>query len=351
MKKSILVSVRQFIPAAIICIATTALAQSEQQESRVEVALADLASQDLDTRDHALGALLSQSGIGVGSPSSVRVRINNLLRTHPQQAERIKTTLIAALETQGAEEEKLIRETQQPISEAFGESWVFLTSAVAGLQDPRAVKALLLALPAGSVEGLADICPSAVDAIIKRIHEPDLYLAGAAVGYQRQAVTALGWCLQRPAIMRANPDVLAKIRRELLADLNNPDRSIRGHAVEALSALRTDPEVRAKLQIVAGTDPYVTSEISTPIKPGPRHIVRDGASFILNSNELSFYVTRTSDTRVCRIQQASEALVEEQFIGPESKDILKPSMCRHYDPTGQDPSLCWKVEPANACSQ
>jgi hypothetical protein len=63
---------------------------------------------------------------------------------------------------------------------------------------------------------LADICPSAVDAIIARIHEPDLYLAGAAVGDQRQAVTALGWCLQRPAMMRSNPDVLAKIRRKLV---------------------------------------------------------------------------------------------------------------------------------------
>ena len=331
--------------------ATTALAQPEQQESRVDAALADLASQDSGMRDRGLNALLAQSGIEVGTPTPMQVRMNNLLRTHPQQAERIKTTLIAALETQGAELEKSIRETQEPLSEAFGESWLALTDAVAGLQDPRAVKGLLLALPAGSIEGLADICPSAVDAIIKRIHEPDLYSDGTALGYQRQAVTALGWCLQRPAMMGANPDVLAKIRRELLADLSDPDRSIRDHAVEALSALRTDPEIRAKLQIVADTDPYVTSELSTPAKPGPRYIVRDGASFVLNSDAFSFYVTRTPDTRVCRIQQTSEALVEEQFIGPESKAMLKPSMCRHYDPTGQDPSLCWKVEPANACSQ
>jgi hypothetical protein len=274
-----LLSIRQLISAATVCMAATALVQPEQQELMVDAALADLASQDLVTRDRALSALLVQSGIEVGRPVTMRVRINNLLRTHPQQAERIKTTLIAALETQGADYVRLIKETQQPLSEAFGEFWVALTSAVAGLQDPRAVRGLLLALPAGSVEGLADICPSAVDAIIKRIHEPDLYLAGAAVGYQRQAVTALGWCLQRPAMMRANPDVLAKIRRELLADLSDPDRSIRGHAVEALSALRTDPEVRAKLQTVAATDPYVTSELSTPVRPGPRYIVRDGASF------------------------------------------------------------------------
>jgi hypothetical protein len=281
----------------------------------------------------------------------MKVRMTSLLRAHPQQAERIKTTLIAALEAQGAEQERSIREAQEPLSEAFYESWLFLTDAVGGLQDPRAVKGLLLALSAGSIAGLADICPSAVDAIIKRIHEPDLYLAGVAVGDRRQAVTALGWCLQRREMMSANPDVLAKIRRELLADLSDPDSSIRDHAVEALSALRTDPEVRTKLQIVADTDPYVNSELSTPAKPGPHYLVRDGASFVLNSDAFSFYVTRTPGTRVCRIQPASKALVEEQFLGPQSKAMLKSLMCSHYDPTGQDPSLCWKVEPADACSQ
>jgi hypothetical protein len=349
MKNPFLVGIRQLTSAAIMWMATTAVAQVQQPESRVDAALQDLTSEDRRTRDLALSALLAQSGIEVGSPGPMRVRMNGLMRTHPQQAERIKIALIAALEKQGTDHIRLIQESQ-PVSED-GESWMFLADVVAGLQDPRAVKGLLLALPAGSIEGLADICPSAVDAIIVRIHEPDLYSEGIAEGYRRQAVTALGWCLQRPAMMRAHPNVLAKIRRELLADLSDPDRSIRGHAVEALSALRTDPEVRAKLQAVATTDPYVTSEFSTPIKPGPRYIVRDGASFVLTSDAFSFYVTRTSDTRVCRIQQVSEALVEEQFIGPESNAMLKPSMCRHYDPTGQDPSLCWKVEPANACSQ
>jgi len=331
-----------------MCIATTALAQPDQSDSRVDAALRDL---DQGARDRGLTALLAQDGIPVGTPASMKVRMNSLLHAHPQQAERIKTTLIAALEAQGAEQERSIREAQEPLSEAFYESWLFLTDAVGGLQDPRAVKGLLLALSAGSIAGLADICPSAVDAIITRIHEPDLYLAGVAVGDRRQAVTALGWCLQRSAMMGANPDVLAKIRRELFADLSDPDRTIRDHAVEALSALRADPEVRAKLQIVADTDPYIDSELGLPGKPGPRYLIRDGASFVLNSEAFSFYVTRTSDTRVCHIQPASEALVEEQFLGPQSKAMLKSLMCSHYDPTGRDPSLCWKVEPANACSQ
>lgn len=152
-------------------------------------------------------------------------------------------------------------------------------------------------------------------------------------------------------MMGANPDVLAIIRRELLADLSDPDRTIRDHAVEALVALRADPEVRAKLQIVADTDPYIDLELGLPAKPGPRYLIREGASFVLNSEAFSFYVTRTSDTHVCRIQPASEALAEEQFLGPQSKAMLKSLMCSHYDPTGQDPSLCWKIEPANACSQ
>jgi len=352
-----LLSIRQLIYAATVCMATTALAQPEQQESRVEAALADMASQDLGTRDRGLSALLAQSGIEVGKPTPMRVRMNSLLRTHPQQAERIKTTLIAALETQGADYVRLIKETQQPLSEAFGESWVFMTSAVAGLQDPRAVKGLLLALTAGSIEGLADICPSAVDAMIQRIHEPDLYWEGRPVGYRWQAITGLAWCLQRPATMHANPETANKIRGALLSLLEDPDPVIRGSAAAALSPLRTDPEVKAKLRTLAMNDAYRSSPEEDFVGPDKRtgqgrFTVRESATRSLNPPDaFLFYVARTSDTRVCRIQQASDALAQEQFIGPERKAMLRPLMCSHYDPTGQDPSLCWKVEPANACSQ
>jgi hypothetical protein len=346
----LLISMRQLISAAAVCMATAALAQVEQPEPRADAALQDLTSEDMHVRNRALNGLLAQSGVQVHGPNAMRITVNSLLGTHPKQAERIKAALIAALEGQGADHVRLIQESQ-PINEEFGESWTSLTSAVAALQDPRAVKGLVLALPAGSTEGLADICYAAVDAIIERIHEPELYAGGAAVGYRRQAITALGWCLQRPTMIRANPDVLIKIRRELLADLNDPDWSIRIHAVDALSPLKTDPEVRVKLQTVIATDPYITSEYSPPNKPGSRYIIRDGASFILNSDAFSSYVTRTSGSRICRVQPASQAITGETFIGPETADFVRRVMCSHYDPTGQDPSLCWKVEPANACSQ
>ena len=40
------------------------------------------------------------------------------------------------------------------------------------------------------------------------------------------------------------------------------------------------------------------------------------------------------------------------FNRPDAYVIhAKSLMCGHSAPIGQDPSLCWKVEPANICSQ
>ncbi len=357
MKTPFLISICQLILVAIVCPATTVLGQAEKREPQVAAALQGITSQDLRTRDRAFYALLAQSGIEPHGASAMRVRVSSLLRNQPQQAEQIRIVLIAALEKQGGEFVRLIQEHQQPASEEFNQSWVALTSAVSGLQDPRAVKALLLALPAGSIDGLADVCPAAADAIIQRVYEPDLQLQGRPVGYRWQAITALSWCLQRPAMMRAYPDTTKKIRGALLSLLDDTDSVIRGSAAAALSTLRTDPEVAAKLRTLAMNDHYLSSPEESNVGPEKRttqgrFTVRESAARSLNPpNTFFFYVTRTSDTRLCRIQETSEALTEEQFIGPERNAVLKPLMCSHYDPTGQDPSLCWKVEPANACSQ
>lgn len=332
-----LVRMRRLTYAAIMCL-TAALAQREQPESPIDAALQDLTSPDLGTRDRGLSALLAQSGIKVGSASRMRVWMNSLLRTHPQQAEHIKTTLIAAAERVGTEYQAAARDGL--VHEDFAEYQMALVDAVNALRDPRAVKALLSAgLGAGGAEGLADICPAAVDGIIQRIQKPDVVDArGNVLRYRQFALSALKACLMRPAMMRANPAVLAKIRRELLADLDDPDCTIRSSAMEAVSSLKADPEIRTRLQIMAN-QPEVQ-----------RCYLGYFASRILSSDEYSFFVTRTPGTGVCRLQPESQARAEEQILGPDLLAVLKPWMCSHYDPTGQDQSLCWKVEPANACS-
>ncbi len=337
MNNLLLAGIRHFVAATSLCVATIALAQPEQRESPIDAALQDLTARDVGTREHALYTLLAQSGNL--QPASTLVRVNSLLRSHPEQAERIKVALIAATERVGTEVLAAARDGLG--QEELAEYQMALVDVVNALRDPRAAKALLTAgIGAGGEEGLAEICPAAVDGIIQRIHRPDVVDAqGNVTRYRQFALSALKTCLMRPAIVRANPAVLAKIRRELLADLGDPDCTIRSRAMEAISSQIGDPEIRARLQSIAN-------------KPeDQRCYLGYFAQRILGSDELSFYVTRTPGTRVCRIQPASEALVEEQFLGPQSKAMLKSLMCSHYDPTGQDPSLCWKFEPANACSE
>ena len=56
-----------------------------QGTSPVDAALLNLTSQDLNTRERAFSALLAQSEINAQSGYSIRVRVNSLLRTHPQK--------------------------------------------------------------------------------------------------------------------------------------------------------------------------------------------------------------------------------------------------------------------------
>ena len=340
-----------FASAAATVLATAALAQ---RPSPVDAALQDLASQDLPPRGRGITAMLAQSGVDVHGASATRVAVVNLLHNHPERAERIRTTLIAALEQMGAESQRLIGQpealaaTREP-NEGFSELLSELTDAVSALRDPRAVKGLILALPY-SIAGLVDVCPDAVDAVIQRSHEPDLYLEGNPVGYRWQSVRVLGSCLQRPAMMLANPAVGSKIRSALMAELNDPEWQVRLVAAEVLSPLRTDPEVRAKLQSIAASDPYSGPDGLT--QGGTAFRVREAAARALNPPDaFSFYVTRSLDTRSCRVQPASEAPAGELFIGPERTTVVRPTMCSHYDPTGLDPQSCWLVEPLNVCGR
>ena len=275
----------------------------------------------------------------------MQAKINSLLRKYPQQAEGIRTSLIGALEKVGAEYEALIRAGQQ-VPEDLAEYSNALTDAVSALRDPRSASALLTT---GGMEGLADICPSAVDLIIERAHAPEIYWQGLPQHINAFAVRTLGFCLERPAMMRANPELESKIKRELLTDLESRDSSVREVAAEVLVPLRKDPEVNAKLQRVAALDPHYGPDGVTP--EGMAYGVREAARQALTPPDgLSYYVTRRPDTGACQVRPSSQALLPEAIVGPESADLVRRVMCSHYDPVSQDPTLCRKIEPANACS-
>jgi hypothetical protein len=312
-----------------ICLLT---AQADQAESQLDPQLQGLSSPDIRTRDRALYALLNQNGIAANAPSTTQARVGGLLRTHPQQAGRIKTALIAALEKAAEEYEALVKNDRQ-VPDDLAEWCNALSDTVSALRDPRAASALFRT---GNLEGVADICPSAIDRII-------------GWGANASAVRTLGFCLLGPAMIRANPALEAKIKRQLLADLDSSDWTLLEVAAESLRPLGKDPEVRAKLQRIAARDPYHGPQMLREGLKWSR--VRERAKWSLDPPDaFSYYATRTSDSRVCQVRPASQTNVQEALFGPETADFVRRNMCDHYDPTGHDASLCWKVEPANACN-
>src|ERR1700722_3373179 len=83
-----------------------------QQPAAVDAHLRDLSAPDPLSSQRALGDLLAQSGVEIHGRGATRVKMLNLLNRNPERAEQIKTSLIATLEREGAERERLEREGQ-----------------------------------------------------------------------------------------------------------------------------------------------------------------------------------------------------------------------------------------------
>lgn len=327
---------------------------SAQEPADLESRLRDLSSPDLRTRSNSFYALLRPFMNDAGSTD---VSIQKLLRAYPNQSEHVKTILIAALEREGSYIESTEDKDEQ-LSETATEYWADLSLAVASLRDPRAVKGLLSAHGPGglAMSYFADLCPSVVDTIIEKSHQPPRYWRGTLIVDNRAgAMVFLGQCLTRVSAMQSAPDALAKVRTELLAALDDPAPRVRTVAAHALGALHSDPEVRAKLELVAGTDPYLSSvnANASPASAGAsRFAVRDAARQALNGPTADdFYIVRSTGTLECRVEKASSGQPEFSFIGPIlGAGEARHQMCLHQDRTGKDdPALCRAVSPQDAC--
>jgi hypothetical protein len=202
---------------------------------------------------------------------NVKVGVTNLLRAHPERAERIKLALfeavrdaratVAAFESRG-----------ENFDENISEYLVNSITALVILRDARAIPALLSGPGSAGMnpDFLADLCPEAVDAVIEKLRAPVRLSERAA------AFIVLRQCTTRQALMRAHPDVLGKVRKALLAGLDDGDGNTRAEAAYALSTFRNDPEVRAKLSRLGATDPHISVEKRVG-KEG-RHATRSGKS-------------------------------------------------------------------------
>lgn len=305
----------------------------------IDAALSGLKSEDVQTRMAAYYGLMEPfGGDQPGFPSF-------LLKRSPGAPDRVKSALIELLQTEVVLKRKF-RYDPRSEPEPYAEYTLDLSDAVGKLRDPRAAKVLLDALVVmpsrGAEEGLAEICPAAVDVLIEALPDPE---------YTRNAILSLGDCLTRPAELRANPAVASKIRSALVAALDHQDWSIRNSAAFVLHPLRQDPQVRSKMEMVARTDQHVnrTSQTAGPLN---RFTVRDTAQHSLDApTSGDFFVSRVPGTLECRIQSGAETPIGEPMFGPHDKWHATDAMCKHVDPAGKDPTMCWLVTPRNACSE
>jgi hypothetical protein len=321
-----------------------------QPAPSIDSELQRLTSRQLDARREAFYSLIAP----YNSSGRADLAVAGLLAAHSKQADQIKVALFSALERESAFSASF-EERGEALPEALVDYCYDLVRAVGSLRDRRALKSLLAAESTGAgvdPDFVADLCPDAIDAIIDQWHQPDRYFEGIQLHIPGRAIVALGECLKRPASIGSRPDAVAKIRAVLLAVVDSADPGYRRAAVEGLFPLRNDAEVRAKLELVAGSDPFLG-----PIRRNesqPRFLIRDVAARILKTPEgdKSWYVIKTAETQQCRVQELSDPVVGELYLGPFPKEEdTKASMCNHLDPSAQNPSLCWRVAPTNACTR
>lgn len=323
---------------------------AQELPPELDRAIEGLSSSDLQVRSAAFYELLQ----GFGDRALASDALWKLLDAYPGQAERIRMALVTALNTEAAYRMSM-EAANQSLSELFSGYWSDLISAVSKLRDPRAVHGLLGAVDTGgaATEGLADICPFAVDALIEKSREPARMFQGRSINQRAGAFDALGACMKRVDMVRTNPAISEKIRAALLAGFEDQDPYVRAAAARAALPFKDEPAVRVKLEQLARSDGYV-SPIPRMAPGETQFTVRDAATRVLKlgTDESLFYVVKIPPSMECRVQRGSEAVAGVRFIGPsQTPEISTRDMCTHVDPKRKDPSLCWSVEPENACRQ
>ena len=315
-----------------------------------ETAETGMRSADLNIRQSAFYGLLKPHA---NSKGSVRSSVEQLVAAHPNEREQIARALIEALELEVAHR-NLARQNGEQLTETFSDYWADLMAAVSYLRDPRAVKGLLGGVDTGGIatEGLADICPSAIDALIDVARAPNPTFRGMPLGFRNGAVAALGGCLNRTELLRANPEVRAKARAALLEALDDADWTVRIAAVNGTLSFREDATVKEKLDRMAGLDPYMSP--LPRLAPGTSTFaVRDAARDVLAADERTvFYLVRSADNLECRVDAQIADASLSVIMGPfPSRQSAERAACRNLDSIRIDTPACRTIAPPGVCGR
>jgi hypothetical protein len=330
-------------------VALLAIPATGQKATNLGTGLTALADPVPEARSRAFYQLIGPFyGPGGADTEAADAR---LLKAYPAGAESIKQALIDALERE-SDYARSLEDGGQQLTEDLLNYCYDLRRAVGSIRDARAIKALL-AIQSTSMgvepEFIGDLCPNALDEIIAAFRQPSRRWRGVESHNQAGPIWDLGECLKKVDLDSASS---GKARAVLLAALGHADSSVRQAALEGLFPLRSDPGVRAKLEVVANSDPYVGPP--HPTEARGRYWIREQAARLLRppDGDKAYFVMRSPDSRECRVQEESEPAIGDRYIGPFPKaENAKRSLCTHVDAITLNPSLCWRTVPADACAK
>jgi hypothetical protein len=121
-----------------------------------------------------------------GRTDLIPSRLATLFRAHPDREDAVKLALIELLNTENAvveAQDQEYKKSRKTLSETYANYYGDVVAAVSGLNDPRALHALVGAMGTGGMadNGLARLGSDAVDPLVVKLQSSDVIVRAAAV--------------------------------------------------------------------------------------------------------------------------------------------------------------------------
>lgn len=213
-----------------------------------------------------------------GRTDLIPARLATLFRAHPDREDAVKLALIELLNTENAvaeAQDQEYKKSRKTLSETYANYYGDVVAAVSGLNDPRAMQALVGAMGTGGMadNGLARLGSDAVDPLVVKLQSSDVIVRAAAV----RALTTFWQPENRD---KSNDDVSRrKIKEAFLKAAGDQDGGVRLAAVYGLALMPNEDTIRLLRRLAASDSSRLPGQADGG---GPFYPVRQAARRVLD---------------------------------------------------------------------
>lgn len=213
-----------------------------------------------------------------GRTDLIPSRLATLFRAHPDREDAVKLALIELLNTENAvveAQDQEYKKSRKTLSETYANYYGDVVAAVSGLNDPRALHALVGAMGTGGMadNGLARLGSDAVDPLVVKLQSSYVIVRAAAV----RALTTFWQPENRD---KSNDDVSRrKIKEAFLKAAGDQDGGVRLAAVYGLALMPNEDTIRLLKRLAASDSSRLPGQADGG---GPFYPVRQAARRVLD---------------------------------------------------------------------